>query len=76
MMHTVHLCVVCNTLLSVLSRSVNLFVSSAFPRGQQIERDGVTVMTEVVSGISRLLEGQEAIPYPISVGWAFEKQAY
>lgn len=32
------------------------------------DRDSVMVMTEVVAGISKPLEGQEAIPFPISVG--------
>lgn len=32
-----------------------------------MDRDSAMVMTEVVSEISKLLEGQEAIPFPISV---------
>lgn len=41
-----------------------------------VDRHGVMVMTEVVAGISKLLEGQEAIPFPISEGFFFFEEAY
>ncbi len=41
-----------------------------------VDRDSVMMMTEVVAGISKLVEGQEAIPFPFSVGRIFEKEGY
>lgn len=51
------------------------FCQHCFSRGAA-NRDDVMVMTEAVAEISKLLEGQEAILVPISVGGIFERQAY